>query len=377
MADGRILSGMRPSGRLHLGNYFGALQNWVRLQDDYECFYMVADVHALTTLSGSAQVASIRPDAYEMVLDWLAAGLDPNRSVLFVQSHVPEHLVLHGLLSMSTPLGWLLRVPTFKERVRQMGSDEEHVPFGLVGYPVLQTADVIIYKADKVPVGIDQVPHIEISREIARRFNRLYGETFPEPQPLLTESPIILGTDGQSKMSKSLDNHVEMAAAEEDTARKVMTMVTDPQRARRSDPGRPEVCNVYALQKIFNPDKVDEIHRLCTSAGIGCVEDKRDLANGINAYFQEFRERRREIAEKPDFVHEVLDAGGNQGQGSGQRNGRRGLRTDGLALENDDSPASPYDSRRILRARGRDQRGGGCRRCDRATPARHHGAGSQ
>ena len=309
MADGRILSGMRPSGRLHLGNYFGALQNWVRLQDDYECFYMVADVHALTTLSGSAQVASIRPDAYEMVLDWLAAGLDPNRSVLFVQSHVPEHLVLHGLLSMSTPLGWLLRVPTFKERVRQMGSDEEHVPFGLVGYPVLQTADVIIYKADKVPVGIDQVPHIEISREIARRFNRLYGETFPEPQPLLTESPIILGTDGQSKMSKSLDNHVEMAAAEEDTARKVMTMVTDPQRARRSDPGRPEVCNVYALQKIFNPDKVDEIHRLCTSAGIGCVEDKRDLANGINAYFQEFRERRREIAEKPDFVHEVLDAG--------------------------------------------------------------------
>ena len=309
MADGRILSGMRPSGRLHLGNYFGALQNWVRLQDDYECFYMVADVHALTTLSGSAQVASIRPDAYEMVLDWLAAGLDPNRSVLFVQSHVPEHLVLHGLLSMSTPLGWLLRVPTFKERVRQMGEDEESVPFGLVGYPVLQTADVIIYKADKVPVGIDQVPHIEISREIARRFNRLYGETFPEPQPLLTESPIILGTDGQSKMSKSLDNHVEMAATEEDTARKVMTMVTDPQRARRSDPGRPEVCNVYALQKIFNPDKVDEIHSLCTSAGIGCVEDKRDLVNGINAYFQEFRERRREIAEKPDFVHEVLDAG--------------------------------------------------------------------
>ena len=309
MADGRILSGMRPSGRLHLGNYFGALQNWVRLQNDYECFYMVADVHALTTLSGSAQVASIRPDAYEMVLDWLAAGLDPNRSVLFVQSHVPEHLVLHGLLSMSTPLGWLLRVPTFKERVRQMGSDEEHVPFGLVGYPVLQTADVIIYKADKVPVGIDQVPHIEISREIARRFNRLYGETFPEPQPLLTESPIILGTDGQSKMSKSLDNHVEMAATEEDTARKVITMVTDPQRARRSDPGRPEVCNVYALQKIFNPDKVDEIHSLCISAGIGCVEDKRDLANGINAYFQEFRERRREIAEKPDWVHEVLDAG--------------------------------------------------------------------
>lgn len=309
MADGRILSGMRPSGRLHLGNYFGALQNWVRLQHEYECFYMVADVHALTTLSGSEQVKGIADDTYEMVLDWLAAGLDPDRCVIFVQSHVPEHLILSSLLSMSTPLGWLLRVPTFKERIRQMGEDEEHVPFGLVGYPVLQTADVIIYKADKVPVGIDQVPHIEISREIARRFNRLYGETFPEPQALLTESPLVYGTDGQSKMSKSTDNHVELAATDEETAKRVMTMVTDPQRARKDDPGRPEICNVYSLQKLFNPDKISGIYELCTSGGIGCVEDKRDLAQGINSFLREFRERRNELSNQPDTVRGILEAG--------------------------------------------------------------------
>ena len=314
MTNSRILSGMRPSGRLHLGNYFGALQNWVRLQNEYECFYMVADIHALTTLTGSDEVQSIGNDTQEMVMDWLAAGLDPERCVLFVQSHVPEHLVLHGLLSMSTPLGWLLRVPTFKERVRQMGEDEEHVPFGLVGYPVLQTADIIVYKADQVPVGIDQAPHIEISREIARRFNRLYGETFPEPQTLLTESPMITGTDGQSKMSKSLDNHIELAATDDETAKRTMTMVTDPQRARRSDPGRPEVCNVYSLQKIFNPDRADEIHRLCTTAGIGCVDDKRDLAEGVNRYLREFRERRRELAERPERVQEILREGSKRAQ---------------------------------------------------------------
>ncbi len=309
MTTSRILSGMRPSGRLHLGNYFGALQNWVRLQNEYECFYMVADVHALTTLSGADEVAGIAKDTHEMVLDWLAAGLDPERCVIFAQSHVPEHLVLSGLLGMSTPLGWLLRVPTFKERVRQMGEDEEHVPFGLVGYPVLQTADIIVYKADKVPVGVDQAPHLEISREIVRRFNRLYGETFPEPLPLLTETPMIYGTDGQTKMSKSLDNHIELAATEEETAKRVMTMVTDPQRARRSDPGRPEVCNVYSLQKIFSPDKTDEIHRLCTAAAIGCVDDKRDLADGVNAYLREFRERRRELAAQPERVREALAEG--------------------------------------------------------------------
>jgi tryptophanyl-tRNA synthetase len=310
MADGRIFSAMRPSGRLHLGNYFGALANWVRLQDQFDsCFFSVADVHALTTLQGTDEVAEIRPNTNEMVLDWLAAGLDPERCVLFVQSHVPEVLTLHSLLSMSTPLGWLLRVPTFKERVRQLGEEEEHVAYGLVGYPVLQTADVILYKADHVPVGIDQVPHIELMREIARRFNRLYGDTFPEPQELLTETPMVLGIEGKHKMSKSLDNHIELAATEEETTRRVMSMVTDPQRQRRSDPGRPEVCNVYSLHKIFSPGEVPRIYQQCTTAAIGCVEDKRDLANAINAYLAEFRERRREIAARPEFVTEVLASG--------------------------------------------------------------------
>ena len=309
MPEGRVYSAMRPSGRLHLGNLFGALENWVRLQDDYECFFGVADIHALTTLQGTDEVAEIVPSTYEMVLDWLAAGLDPERSVLYVQSHVPEVLTLYTLLGMSTPLGWLLRVPTFKERVRQMGEDEEHVPYGLVGYPVLQTADVILFKADRVPVGIDQVPHIEISREIARRFNRLYGDTFPEPQALLTESPSILGTDGKNKMSKSLDNQIELAATEDETIERVKSMVTDPQRARRTDPGRPEVCNVYALHKLFNPHLLDEVYAQCTTAAIGCVEDKQQLADGINRYLAPFRERRRELAEKPETVREVLADG--------------------------------------------------------------------
>jgi tryptophanyl-tRNA synthetase len=301
---------MRPSGRLHLGNYFGALANWVKLQYEVEhAYFAVADVHALTTLQGREQVAEIKPNTREMVLDWLAAGLDPDRSVIFVQSHVPEVLTLHSLLSMSTPLGWLLRVPTFKEKVRQMGEDEEHVPYGLVGYPVLQTADVILYKADRVPVGIDQVPHIEIMREIARRFNRLYGDTFPEPQPLLTETPMIYGTDGQQKMSKSLDNHIELAATEEETIKRVRTMVTDPQRARRTDPGRPEVCNVYSLHKIFNPSWLDECYRRCTTADIGCVDDKMILAEGINNYLRGFREKRKELAADPKRVDEILAAG--------------------------------------------------------------------
>ena len=309
MPEGRVYSAMRPSGRLHLGNYFGALQNWVQLQDDYECFFGVADVHALTTLQGTSEVAEIVPNTYEMVLDWLAAGLDPERCVLYVQSQVPEVLTLHALLSMSTPLGWLLRVPTFKERVRQMGEDEEHVPYGLVGYPVLQTADVILFKADRVPVGSDQVSHIELMREIARRFNRLYGDTFPEPEVLLTEFPLVLGTDGQNKMSKSLDNHIDLAATEEETTKRVKSMVTDPQRARRTDPGRPWVCNLYALHKLFNPELLDDVYEKCTTAAIGCVEDKQQLADGINRFLAPFRERRRELAERPDAVRDVLAHG--------------------------------------------------------------------
>jgi tryptophanyl-tRNA synthetase len=305
---GRVFSGMRPSGRLHLGNYFGALKNWVVLQDEYECVYSVADIHALTTLQGD-ETQEILSNTREMVLDWLAAGVDPERSIVFVQSHVPEVLTLHSLLSMSTPLGWLLRVPSFKDRVRQMGESEENVSYGLVGYPVLQTADILLYKADTVPVGADQVPHLELGREIARRFNRLYGDTFPEPQARLTESPIILGLDGANKMSKSMDNQIELAVTEEETAKRVRAAVTDPQRARRTDPGRPEVCNIYSLHKLFNPDKLDEIYRLCTTAGIGCVDDKQLLADGINRYLGPFRERRRELETRTGYVAEVLAYG--------------------------------------------------------------------
>lgn len=323
MVEGRIFSAMQPSGRLHLGNYFGALANWVRLQDQMPGIYAVADIHSLTTLSGEG-TSRIRPNTDDMVMDWLAAGLNPDRNIMFVQSQVPEVLTLHSLLSMTTPLGWLLRIPSFKEKVRQMGEDEEHVPYGLVGYPVLQTADVILYKADQVPVGVDQVPHIELMREIARRFNRLYGDTFPEPEALLTETPMIYGTDAlwdeehkgwSPKMSKSLDNQVDLAATNEETTKRAKAMATDPQRQRLSDPGRPEVCNVYSLHKIFNPDKLGEIHRQCTNAEIGCVADKQTLADGINAYLAEFRERRRDIAKHPGRVREVLEAGAERARG--------------------------------------------------------------
>ena len=214
---GVILSGMRPTGRLHLGNYFGALENWVVMQEEYDCIYTVVDIHALTTVDSPQDISDIQPNIFEMVLDWLAAGVDPEKSTIFVQSQVPEVMTLHTILSMITPLGWLLRVPTFKEKVRQLDETEESVNYGLVGYPVLQTADIILYKADTVPVGQDQLPHLELAREIVRRFNARFGETFPEPQAKLTEVPLIVGLDGHQKMSKSIDNHLDLAASEDES----------------------------------------------------------------------------------------------------------------------------------------------------------------
>ena len=301
---GRVLSGARPTGRLHLGNYFGALRNWVTLQDDYDCFYFVADVHALTTV---ADTKDLKANTREMVLDWLAAGLDPDKSTLFVQSQVPEVMELHTYLSMITPMGWVQRVPSFKE---QMRLHPEGLNYGLVGYPVLQTADIIIYKADTVPVGQDQVPHVELSREIVRRFNTQFGEVFPEPRSLLSETPILRGTDGEQKMSKSLDNHVELAATPEETAQRVMSMVTDPQRARRTDPGRPEVCNVYALHALFSSEEYrKDVYERCTAATIGCVDDKRALAEAINEYLGAFRERRKTLEATPSIVDDALAVG--------------------------------------------------------------------
>ncbi len=301
---GRVLSGARPTGRLHLGNYFGALKNWVSLQDDYDCFYFVADVHALTTVEDTV---GLKQNTREMVLDWLAAGLDPDRSTLFIQSRVPEVLELHTYLSMVTPMGSLQRVPSFKEQFRARA---ENMNYGLVGYPVLQTADIIIYLANKVPVGVDQVPHVELSREIVRRFNGQFGEVFPEPDALLSDTPSIKGTDGDQKMSKSMDNHIELAATPEETAQRVMSMVTDPQRARRTDPGRPWICNVYALHQIFSDeDYTKTVYEQCTTAAIGCVDDKRALSDAINEYLEPFRERRAELATKPNLVEDVLAAG--------------------------------------------------------------------
>ena len=306
---GRILSGMRPTGRLHIGNYLGALKNWVDLQDSYECVYCAVDVHALTTITSPEDTKEIRPNIQEMVMDWLAAGLDPERSIVFVQSHVPEVMTLHTLLSMITPLGWLMRVPTFKEKVRQMSETEESVNYGLVGYPVLQTADIILYKADVVPVGEDQLPHLELSREIVRRFNNMFGDTFPEPQAKLTEAPLIVGLDGQQKMSKSLDNHIDMAATPEETRKRVLSAFTDPQRTHRDIPGRPEVCNVYSLHKIFNPGESEVVYDECTTARRGCVDCKAQLAEGMNRDLEPLRERRREYESRPEYVAELLAEG--------------------------------------------------------------------
>jgi tryptophanyl-tRNA synthetase len=245
-----------------------------------------------------------------MVLDWLAAGVDPQRSTIFVQSQVPEVMTLHTLLGMVTPLGWLMRVPTFKEKVRQMDETEESVNYGLVGYPVLQTADIILYKADTVPVGQDQLPHLELAREIVRRFNHRFGDTFPEPQAKLTEAPLIVGLDGQQKMSKSLDNHVELAASAQETTRRIMTAFTDPQRLRRDQPGRPNVCNVYSLHRLFSPPgEVATVYDECTTARRGCVDCKHHLAASINAYLAPLRERREQLRQDPDYVQQILEEG--------------------------------------------------------------------
>ena len=300
---GRVFSGARPTGRQHLGNYLGAIQNYVALQDDYDCIYCAVDIHALTTLENTSQM---QDNIKEMILDWLAAGLDPDKSILFVQSHVPEVLTLHTLLSMVTPHGWLTRVPTFKDMAR---NQPDNINYGLVGYPVLMTADIVIYKADTVPVGEDQVAHLELAREIVRRFNHIFGPTFPEPQAKLTEAALIVGLDGSNKMSKSLDNHVELAATPEETRKRVMGAVTDPQRQRKSDPGRPEVCNVFSLHKQFNPDKIEDIAEQCRGATRGCVDCKKMLAEGINGSLEGFRERRRELAERPEYLREVVEDG--------------------------------------------------------------------
>jgi len=301
---GRVFSGARPTGRQHLGNYLGAIRNYVALQDDYDCIYCVVDLHALTTLKDTDK---LRTWTYEMTLDWLAAGMDPERgTIIFVQSHVPQVTELHLLLSMATPLGWLTRLPTFKEKVRQQ---PDNVNYGLVGYPVLMASDITLYKADTVPVGVDQAPHLEFTREIVRRFNYHFGDVLIEPQGKFTDFPKVLGLDGKQKMSKSLNNHIEIAASPEEMEKKVMSMVTDPARRYRSDPGHPEICNVFTLHGFFSPDRVAQIEADCRAAQIGCVECKRLFAKNLAAYFAPFRERRAALAAQPDRVWDILADG--------------------------------------------------------------------
>ena len=302
----RVFSGARPTGRQHIGNYLGAIQNYVKLQAEYDCIYCIVDVHALTTLEDTSKLPE---NTYELALDWLAAGIDPEKSIVFIQSHVPEVLELHTYLGTVTPLSWLLRVPTFKEKVK---IQPHNVNYGLIGYPVLMTADIILYKAEMVPVGEDQLPHLELTREIVRRFNSLFGPTFPEPKAELTEFPLILGLAGKEKMSKQLGNDVEIALSPEETMARVTTAVTDSARRYRNDPGHPEVCNIYRLHQYFNLGQTDTTAEQCRTARIGCVECKRLLAERINVKLQPFRERRAILVAKPGYVTDVLAEGADR-----------------------------------------------------------------
>jgi tryptophanyl-tRNA synthetase len=302
----RILSGMRPTGPLHLGNFMGALDNWVRLQSQHECFFSIVDWHSLTT--DYADPSGIRENIVEVATDWLAAGLDPARSTLFIQSLVPEHAELHLLLSMIVPVPLLERVPTYKEQQQQL-SEKDLSTYGFLGYPLLQTADIIIYKADMVPVGEDQVPHIELAREVVRKFNNLYGPVFPEPQNLLTAVPRIPGTDGR-KMSKSYGNAVYLKDAPDVVTQKLKPMVTDPARKRRTDPGDPNVCPVFDLHKAFSPKETQDWAAAgCKSAGIGCLDCKGKLTTHLLARLEEIHARRPELASRPDTVWDILREG--------------------------------------------------------------------
>ncbi|MDX9788647.1 MAG: tryptophan--tRNA ligase [Desulfobacterales bacterium] len=302
----RILSGMRPTGPLHLGNLLGALNNWIELQEQNECFFFVADWHALT--SDYENPRAIKGNVRNMILDWLGAGLSPEKSTFFVQSHIKEHAELFLILSMITPIPWLERNPTYKDQIVQL-NNKDLSTFGFLGYPVLQAADIIMYKANAVPVGIDQVPHVEITREIARRFNFLYGEVFPEPESILTETPKILGLD-RRKMSKSYHNAIYLSDTPEQIRQKVGEMITDPQRMRRKDPGNPDVCNVFEFHKRYSePPLIARVNQECRTAKIGCVDCKRMMANNLIAALAPIREKRIYYETNPDLLEDIIKAG--------------------------------------------------------------------
>ncbi len=312
---GRVFSGARPTGRQHLGNYLGAIKNYVAMQEEYDCVYCIVDVHALTTMETTQD---LRLNTFEMALDWLAAGIRPEDSILFVQSHVPEVMELHTYLSMVTQFGKLTDLPTFKEKVRQQ---PENINYGLVGYPVLMTADIVLYKTDIVPVGIDQAPHIEFAREIVRSFNYRYNtKVLIEPKVKHTEVLKVLGIDGKDKMGKSLNNHIELASTPEETIKRVREMVTDPARQRKTDPGNPDVCNVFTMHKIMSPqEEVDMINVECRKAGIGCVDCKLRFAANLNKNLEPFRAKRAELASQESFVKDILNDGGKRARAIAQQ----------------------------------------------------------
>lgn len=305
----RVLSGMQPSGLLHLGNWLGALDNWKMLQADYDCFFFVADWHALST--NYENTSRLREFSRELVIDWLAAGIDPTRSTVFVQSHVPDHAVLHLLLSMIVPLSWLERNPTYKEK-REEIKEKDLTTYGFLGYPVLQAADILIYKPDFVPVGKDQLPHLELTRELARRFNNLYKPVFPEPMEHLTKFPKVMGTDGR-KMSKSYGNTINLSDTEPVVRQKLKTMVTDPARVRRTDPGNPDVCPVYDFHKIFSPlPVIQQIDRDCRTAAIGCIDCKKLVADAIVERMKPMWDARARLVDQPGQVEEIVAEGGRR-----------------------------------------------------------------
>lgn len=299
----RVLSGIQPSGKLHIGNYIGALQNWVRLQEEYECYYFIADWHALT--SQYSDTSMLKEYIKDVLVNCLAAGLDPEKSIIFQQSRVLEHAELHVLLSMITPLGWLERVPTYKEKQQEIRDKDLHT-YGFLGYPVLQSADILIYRADYVPVGVDQLPHLEITREICRRFNNFYGRTFPEPEALLTKFPKVPGTDGR-KMSKTYNNCIYLSDPPEVVEQKIKTMVTDPQRIRRTDKGDPEKSPVFQLHRIFSSEEEqNEVAEGCRTAGIGCIDCKRVLIKNMRRVLEPIWEKRDELLKRSGFLEEVI-----------------------------------------------------------------------
>jgi len=307
LSKGRIFSGMQPSGKFHLGNYMGALENWVKLQNDYECFFSIVDLHALT--SAYADTSKIPENIYNMALDWLSAGLDPEKNVIFVQSKVKEHAELHLLLSMMTPLSWLERVPTYKDKLQQLGAQGKDInTYGFLGYPELMTADIILYKAGFVPVGEDQLPHLELAREITRRFNNLYSPIFPEPQGLMSEAAVLPGIDGR-KMSKSYGNTIPFASSPDELRERVRMIITDPQRIKKTDKGNPDVCIAFKFHKLFNKEEVLEIDQSCRSASIGCVDCKKRLAEKMVDIMGAMHGRRQEYEGKPEKIREILEAG--------------------------------------------------------------------